>query len=293
MHSTILRQATNGALWERWEDGQGLRWRFHWGPSDVFISALGPDDLLVSGLQRAWELFCDLLPGLVLQLASLRSSNSGDWPVEKSGGGAADKVASRMVRVVRPYAEQGLFITPMAAVAGSIAQELLACFTLSKMQKVIVNNGGDIAFYLAKAEVLRCGVHQYGSLTIGAAKCCSGLATSGIGGRSFTLGIADSVTIVADTAAQADAAATMVANAVNIEHPGIQRRAANSLRDDTDLAGLLVTTSVPILPAIHVAQALQHGLAFAQQCRDAGLIRAALLCCQGQTVELDMKGMWQ
>ncbi len=291
MQTKVLRQEANGALLERWSDAQGDRWRFHWGPSDVFISACGPDFLLRAGLERAWQNFCLLLPGLVVQLPSLRSNQVVDWPLLPQGSEPAHRVASRMAQAVRPYAEQGLFITPMAAVAGSIAQELLACFDLTGLSKVVVNNGGDIAFHLEKGEQLRCGVYQQANLKIDAEQQLGGLATSGLGGRSFTLGIADSVTVVADTAAQADAAATMIANAVNIEAPGIERAAASSLRDDTDLGDLLVTTLVPSLPEASVKQALKQGFEFAKRCREQGLMHSALLCCQGQVMELDMKGM--
>jgi uncharacterized protein len=61
-----------------------------------------------------------------------------------------------------------------------------------------------------------------------------GIATSGWRGRSFSRGIADSVTVLAKTAAMADAAATVIANAVNVVHPGIVRRPACDIRDDSD-----------------------------------------------------------
>ena len=63
-----------------------------------------------------------------------------------------------------------------------------------------------------------------------------GVATSGWRGRSFSLGIADAVTVLAATAAAADAAATIIANAVDLPgHPAIARRPASELEDDSDL----------------------------------------------------------
>ena len=109
-----------------------------------------------------------------------------------------------------------------------------------------------------------------------------GVATSGWRGRSFSFGIADSVTVLAATAAQADVAATLIANAVNIHHPSVQRQAANSLRDDTDLGDRLVTVDVPQLPPALVEQALQLGLDCALAMQTRGQIFAAFLCCQGQ-----------
>jgi ApbE superfamily uncharacterized protein (UPF0280 family) len=111
-----------------------------------------------------------------------------------------------------------------------------------------------------------------------------GIATSGWQGRSFSLGIADSVTVLAATAAQADVAATLIANAVNIDDPRIQRRPADSLRDDTDLGARLVTVDVPPLSEVQIQQALQLGLDCAQAMQTRGLIHAAFLSCQGQSV---------
>jgi uncharacterized protein len=294
MQALALRRSENGAFMERWDDEQGSRWRFHWGPSDVFISADGPTPAIDKGLDRAWECFADLLPGLVARLSSLRSSAPTDWASSpEDPEHAAQRVATRMSKAVLPFAEQGLFITPMAAVAGSIAQELLDCFDLQEMKKVVVNNGGDIAFHLALEAQLRCGVHGLGGLKIDARHAGRGLATSGFGGRSCTLGIAESVTVLALTAAQADAAATMIANAVNVDNTAIVRCPASELRDDSDLGDRLVTVHVPQLPAQSVARALRAGLAFAKRCQQLGLIHAALLSCQGQTLDLDMKGMMQ
>jgi SAM-dependent methyltransferase len=102
--------------------------------------------------------------------------------------------------------------------------------------------------------------------------------------RSFSLGIADSVTVLAATAAQAEVAATLIANVVNLDHPAIVRRPANSLRDDTDLGDRMVTVGVPDLAPAQIEQALQLGLdcAYAMQAR--GQIFAAFLCCQGLVV---------
>ena len=70
-----------------------------------------------------------------------------------------------------------------------------------------------------------------------------GIATSGWRGRSFSLGIADSVTVLADNAAMADAAATMIANSVNIKnHPLIIKKPAKEIYEDSDLKNLMVTT---------------------------------------------------
>jgi len=109
-----------------------------------------------------------------------------------------------------------------------------------------------------------------------------GIATSGWRGRSFSLGIADSVTVLAPTAAAADAAATIVANAVDVDDARIARAPASSVRDDSDLGDRLVTLVVPPLPSELVAAALARGTAEARRQIAAGRIVAAVLSLQGR-----------
>ena len=113
-----------------------------------------------------------------------------------------------------------------------------------------------------------------------------GIATSGWRGRSQSLGIADAVTVLADCAAVADAAATLIANAVNGEHPAIRRLPARSVKQDSDLGELPVTVDVGPLPAATVHSALASGAALAAQLRTRGLIRAAYLALQQQAVSV-------
>jgi len=114
-----------------------------------------------------------------------------------------------------------------------------------------------------------------------------GVATSGWKGRSFSLGIADSVTVLAATAAQADAAATVVGNAVDVPHAGIVRRPANAIRDDSDLGAIPVTVQVPPLTPAQAQAALAAGCAKALQWRDAGHIVSCVITCQGWAASTD------
>jgi ApbE superfamily uncharacterized protein (UPF0280 family) len=123
-----------------------------------------------------------------------------------------------------------------------------------------------------------------GRITLHAEDGIGGIATSGRHGRSHSLGIADSVTVLAATAASADAAATLIGNAVDLPgHPGIARQPANTLSPDSDLGNRLVTVDVFPLPAHDVQQALDAGHAAALGMIDAGLIRAAALFLKGET----------
>jgi ApbE superfamily uncharacterized protein (UPF0280 family) len=185
--------------------------------------------------------------------------------------------------------EFGLFITPMAAVAGAVADHLITRLHRRGITRAYINNGGDIALHMTAATSFNVGVVTDvrvplldGGVAISAGMPVRGIATSGWRGRSFSLGIADSVTVLARDAAAADAAATMIANHVDVEHPAIERAPADQLRDDTDLGSRLVTVDVPPLPVDAVETALDRGLAFAQRCRERGLIHAALLALQGR-----------
>ncbi|PZW48978.1 hypothetical protein C8P66_1033 [Humitalea rosea] len=246
------------------------------GPIDLIIAAHGDD----RALPAAAAAFRGLLAGLAAELPGLRA------PVGTVA--LTHPVALRMVAACLPHAEA--FITPMAAVAGAVADHILAAMVTAApgLRRAWVNNGGDIALHLAPGEVFRVGLVPElavdGQAVIVAADPVRGIATSGWPGRSFSLGIADAVTVLAGNAAAADAAATMIANAVDAEHPAIQREAAEMLDPDSDLGARLVTVAVGPLPEALVADALAQGLAEAETLRGRGLILGALLRCQGQQV---------
>jgi ApbE superfamily uncharacterized protein (UPF0280 family) len=201
-----------------------------------------------------------------------------------------------MVEACRPFAD--VFVTPMAAVAGAVADELLAHMkAAAALERAFVNDGGDIAVLVAPGHALEIGVageysrgatpHLNGALRIDAASGVGGIATSGARGRSFSLGIADSVTTLARDAATADVAATLVANAVNVESPAIRRRPARTLDPDSDLRDLPVTISVGPLTSAEVDAALSAGLGRAARYRRRGFIIDAALMLAGETRALD------
>ncbi len=172
----------------------------------------------------------------------------------------------------------------MAAVAGSVADEVLSAMSRRTLTKVYVNNGGDIAFHLAPGSTFTAA-SPTGPITIRAADAARGIATSGWRGRSHSLGIADAVTVLARTAAGADAAATLIANAVDLPgHPAIERIPARDLAPDSDLGDRPVTTGVGPLSPAETALALAAGLATARRYRMRNLILAASLTLNGQTV---------
>jgi len=156
----------------------------------------------------------------------------------------------------------------------------------SGLTRAYVNNGGDIAVHLAPEQSLTAAMVGAGSaqLTLHHNHPARGIATSGRGGRSLSCGIADGVTVVAHSAAMADAAATMIANAVDLPgHPAITRRPARSLKADSDLGDILVTTALGLLTQSEVAAALRNGYAAAQAYAARGLIAGAALFLHSQS----------
>jgi hypothetical protein len=271
------------------------------GPIDIVIGADGEADAVQAAHEAAWQRFEPLLDELVAELPLLRQPIVAQQPCALAvANPLRGVVARRMWQACAPLS--GDFITPMAAVAGSVAQELIACYRRPGVRRAWVNNGGDIALHLAPGEQVRIGLFADlarldaaqvlraaqdrlaldGTLVVRAEDGVRGVATSGWRGRSFSLGIADSVTVLARDAATADAAATVIANAVNVQAPGIRRTPASALRDDTDLGAIPVTVDVPTLPAAAVSEALDRGQACALALQARGLVLAAALVCQRQ-----------
>ena len=197
-------------------------------------------------------------------------------------------MARAWLRAVRPFAPG--YVTPMAAVAGAVADAVLAAMCDGPgLRKAHVNNGGDIALYLAEGQTMTVALAApaQARLVLRAEDPVRGVATSGWGGRSHSLGIADSVTVLARSAVAADAAATMIANAVDLpDHPGIARRPAHDLAPDSDLGARPVTTGVPPLSPADARRALAGGAALAADCLARGLILAAFLVLQTETTHV-------
>ncbi|MGZ5265554.1 MAG: UPF0280 family protein [Caldimonas sp.] len=278
----------SGAVRAQLADG---RWHFQHGPIDCIVFAEGEAGAAAHGVERAWRRFRGVLDELVAELALLRVDLSSAAGAEVAPRGP---VARRMVEACREHARGGRFITAMAAVAGSVAEELIASFVEPRIRRAFVNNGGDIALHLGPGAAFHVGLFTDparglaglpldGRFSIDAGSPVRGIATSGWRGRSFSLGIADSVTVLATSASAADAAATVIGNAVDVADPRIVRRPADALRDDSDLGSRLVTFDVPALPDAQVERALGNGAAAAQREIEAGRIVAALLCLQGRS----------
>lgn len=255
----------------------GTRLYLQHGPIDLVIGAQGDRDAAFTAAKARFE---TVLDELVAELPLLKSPTTLQSP---SPTGA---IARRMDDAARPHCEQ--FITPMAAVAGAVADTVLAAMRAAALlERAYVNNGGDIALHLNPGQHYTTAMmdHQgrdLGRIEINHPDGIGGMATSARHGRSLSLGIADSVTVLARSAAQADAAATLIANAIDLPgHHSIQRSPANQLQPDSDLGDQLAVTECPLLPQDDISCALQSGFDRAQGMQDSGQIIAAALFLQG------------
>jgi len=263
----------------------GRRLHLQDGPIDLIIEADGPEADRRAAFAAAERRFSGLLDELCAEISLLRQ------PVGASEPNPRGAVARRMTEACRKLAADR-FITPMAAVAGAVAEEVLAAMLAEvALERAFVNNGGDIAFHLAPDAAYKIGMIDrpdqpalFGQLRIGYNDPVRGVATSGWRGRSFSLGIADAVTVLARNAAGADATATLIANEVDLPgHGAIARVPARELNPDSDLQGRLVTRAVGPLSPGEIRVALGHGAQYAEQLLHTGLIVAAALHLQGKT----------
>lgn len=252
------------------------------GPIDLIIFVDGDGPARRAACSAAVRRFATVLDELCAELAELRTPSS---PTRAPPAGA---VARRMAAATRPLSAQR-FITPMAAVAGAVADEILAVMrSAAPLRRAYVNNGGDIAIHVSGEATLNVGLVDrpdmptlFGVTALHASHGVGGVATSGWRGRSFSLGIADAATVLARDAAQADAAATLVANAVDLPgHRAILRVRATDIDPQSDLGDRLVTRSVGALSDADVACALERGEAEARRLIEAGAIVAACLRLQ-------------
>ena len=261
----------------------GKRLLLQHGPIDLVVQAFGDDAALRTAYAAAGRRFDGLLAELCQELDLLRS------PADRLPAMPKGPIARRMVDAVSPFAQR-VFITPMAAVAGAVAEEIIdVMIAAAPLARAYVNNGGDIALHLGEGQSFKIGLVDrpdlpslFGTTDIRAEDRIRGIATSGYLGRSFSLGIAEAVTVLAPTAAMADAAATVVANAVDLPgHPAVIRLPANSLQGDNDLGARLVTRSVGHLTDDEIEAALARGLHQAELLQEQGLIAAAALHLKG------------
>jgi len=264
------------------------------GPINLILDVDAFKDIREHLFISAKKRLSTVLRELVLELDLLKLPWKIHSPVPKG------EIAQRMFYAV---SDLDVFVTPMAAVAGAVADEILdvmrktvekSDYYLDNVKRMYVNNGGDLSFWLKNGSSFSVGVidnietpELNTKVSLHHESPVRGIATSGWRGRSQSLGIADAVTVLAKSAVEADVAATLIANDVNIEYPGIEKRPASELKDDSDLGSMPVTVDVPSLPDFMVSEALNKGAKTARKFINMGIIETAYLSLQKQTLVVE------
>jgi ApbE superfamily uncharacterized protein (UPF0280 family) len=197
-------------------------------------------------------------------------------------------VVNEMISATKLIDDPGF--TPLAAVAGAAADMVADRLMKTKATRIIVDNGGDIAIRLREEETARVGLclnidnREIGHFVD--VDCSCGICTSGFGGRSFTLGIADGVVAVSEKAAIADAAATRIANKTNLKSEKILREKAETIYPDTDIPGKLITVSVGNLTDLEIMRALFNGRKEAERLIKKKVIYGAALSLKDKVMSI-------
>ncbi len=255
---------------------------FEQGPMRLFIQALEHGKPLIDLAREGARKAKTVLEQMALFLPVIKRKSQGLKLKEEY-----PDVIRRMIDATRKMDEPDL--TPLAAVAGAASDEVADFMILRGGTKIIVDNGGDIAIRLREGESVRVGIKAEVDarepsylISVEQTTGIGGIATSGLGGRSFTKGIASAATVLSESASCSDAAATVIGNATNIDDPLIRRSLAESIYPDTDIAGEWVTVEVGKLPLGKIEAALQQGLEKANAICQKGLIKGALIAVKGR-----------
>lgn len=197
-----------------------------------------------------------------------------------------DPLALKMIASVQAVGDEDL--TPMAAVAGAMADAVADFLFARGMTRVLVDNGGDVAVRSCDGEPVRVGIRPQVDrkgisdvVLLGPERTAWGIATSGFGGRSLTRGVLESATVVAADASLADAAATAVANAGSVADGAVVRMPAEAIDPYTDIAGLDVTARIGPLAEERRQQAVDHAIRRAEELIERRIILGAYAACQG------------
>lgn len=263
-----------------------------YGPMRMFITAFENGKHLVKLAEEGAHQAIRVLEDLATFLPVIKRK-SQELRIEET----FPNVVQRMIEATMRMEE--LDLTPLAAVAGAASDEVADFIYRKGGTKIIVDNGGDIAIRLRDGEVAQVGIKTEIDakqptylIPIDSTMEIGGVATSGLGGRSFTKGIASAVTVLSQTAAFSDAAATVIGNLVNVEDANIVKSLAEKIYPDTDIAGEWVTVKVGNLSQDKIEEALNNGLSKAYSICEKGWITGALIALQGKMAWTDSLNSW-
>ncbi len=246
------------------------------GPMRLVIRAWKEDIPQIDLLRRAAEKSFEFLE----RIAAHRTTLSQPFPDIKTP--PRDALAARMVQSVGLVGDRDL--TPMAAVAGTLADAVADWLFEKGLPKVIVDNGGDIAIRISQGQTVTVGIRPQVTsrrishvIHLGPDRPSWGVTTSGVGGRSLTRGIASAVTVLAGNGSVADAAATAVANACFVKDDGIIQVPAERIDPNSDMTGVLVTTEVGPLSSGKIRAAIERARQKADFLSEKGIIVGAVI----------------
>ncbi|WP_298019061.1 UPF0280 family protein [uncultured Dysosmobacter sp.] len=227
-----------------------------YGPTSMVITARRQGAPAVDLAKAAFPLIQDALGEIAKALSVLRQyPGEGDFS-------QLEGLPRVMAEAVLATGEETL--TPMAAVAGTVADAVADWIFAQGAEFVAVNNGGDVALRLGPGQQMRMGIlpDLNGSIsqvvTLRAEDGIGGVCTSGLGGRSLTRGIANSVTVFSHRCALADACATHIANCSYIDSPRVHTCLAGELEPESDIAALRIVRQVEALEEREIRQGLEQ-----------------------------------
>jgi len=252
---------------------------FHHGPASIVVIADKNGEPLTDLCCQAYAVIDSCLSELAQALPLLRFYPSGDLSDMPEG------LPRRMMQAVLDIGEPTL--TPMATVAGAISDTVADWIFAQGADRVIVNNGGDIAIRLAHGKSVKMGIVSsiaHGSIDrsvmIRAEDGIGGVATSGFGGRSMTRGVAQAVSAFASNCTLADALATHLANCSYVNAPQVETAKAGSVDSTSDIKDLDIVIKIGMLDRKDVKQAIsQVKREVMKQFKNKNLI-AACACVQ-------------
>lgn len=192
-------------------------------------------------------------------------------------------VLNKMITAVNKSGYEEL--NTLGAVAGSFSDIALESALELGATRAIINNGGDIALNDLTGKDIKVGIPIYidanhGQLVLNITREMNihGICTSGIGGRSFTKGIATAAVVLAENAATADACATYIGNMTNVEDENIVRCLADEIDSGTDITGQMITLKVGQISEKNKYMALLNGLYVAEDLFIKGIIKGVVIC---------------
>ncbi len=261
-------------------------------PGKVFLD-YGPISMVISAWQNNVPMTDECISSCqtaimeLEQIANHLTELKKAWPLCKTE--KLSESALLMWQKVKETNDENL--TPLAAVAGIIADAVADWLVQKGATKVIVNNGGDIALRLCKEETTKVGLLPQiktdklsRTVSLKRDDGIGGIATSGLGGRSFTQGITEAVTVFADDCATADAFATFLANSSFLPSPRVKQVRAKCLDPNTDIPELFVTVEVEELLPEEKEKSLSQVQERTNKALEKQKIKGVMAYLQGETV---------